>query len=106
MRKSQNKDAIQFLLDVKYLTQYEKAFQKLSEQLRPILNGGEMIIAKIEERNLMDANYYSLITAKNSKEIKSLLDKIPESQYHKEYIECVGLEKEDVKIITTVNVEF
>ncbi len=30
MRKSQNKDGIQFLLDVKYPIQYEKAFQKLS----------------------------------------------------------------------------
>tara|TARA_Y100000022_G_scaffold199814_1_gene213234 strand:+ start:2358 stop:2549 length:192 start_codon:yes stop_codon:yes gene_type:complete len=63
-------------------------------------------LQKIEERNLVDANYYSLITAKNSQELKSLLYKIPESQYQKEYRECIGLEKEDVKIITTFNVEF
>ena len=106
MRKSENKVGIQFFLDVKYPIQYEKAFQMLSEQLRPILNGGEMIIAKIEERNLMDANYYTLITAKNSEELKSLLDKVPETQYHKDYVEKIGLEKGDVKIISTVNVEF
>ena len=106
MRESENKIGIQFFLDVKYPTQYEKAFLKLSEQLRPILNGGEMTIAKIEERNLMNANYYTFITAKNTEELKSLLDKIPETQHHKDYIESIGLEKGDVKIITTVNVEF
>ena len=106
MRKSENKIGIQFFLDVKYPPQYEKAFLKLSDQLRPILNGGEMIIAKIEERNLMDANYYTLITAKNKEELRSLLDKVPETQHHKGYTESIGLEKGDVKIITTVNVEF
>ena len=54
----------------------------------------------------MKANYYTLITAKNSEELKSLLDKVPETQYHKDYKESIGLEKGDVKIITTVNVEF
>ena len=63
-----------------------------------------MIIAKIEERNLMDANYYTLITAKNSEELKSLLDKIPESQYKRIYRVCWSRRR--CKIITTVNVEF
>tara|TARA_B100001057_G_scaffold484487_1_gene562645 strand:+ start:1593 stop:1793 length:201 start_codon:yes stop_codon:yes gene_type:complete len=65
-----------------------------------------MIIAKNEERNLMGANYYTLITAKNSEELKFLLDKVPETQYNKDYKESIGLEKGDVKIITTVKVEF
>tara|TARA_B100001093_G_scaffold71973_1_gene62563 strand:- start:433 stop:822 length:390 start_codon:yes stop_codon:yes gene_type:complete len=103
---SENKVGIQFFLDVKYPDQYENAFIKLREQLSPMANGRDMIIAKITERNVMNANYYTLITAKNSEQLKSFLDTVPTTQYHKDYKEKIGLDKGDVKIITTVNVEF
>ena len=54
----------------------------------------------------MNANYYTLITAKNSEQLKSFLDTVPKTQYHKDYKDKIGLENGDVKIITTVNVEF
>ena len=57
-------------------------------------------------RNVMNANYYTLITAKNSEQLKSFLDTVPKTQYHKDYKDKIGLENGDVKIITTVNVEF
>ena len=101
-----NKVGMQFFLDVKYPDQYENAFLMLREQLRPMANGADMIIAKISERNVMNANYYTLITAKNSEKLKSLLHTLPTTQYHKDYKEKIGLAKGDVKIITTVNVDF
>ena len=103
---SENKVGIQFFLDVKYPEQYENAFLNLREQLKPIVKGGDMIIAKISERNVMNANYYTLITAKNSEHLKSLLDTVPKTKYHKEYRDKIGLAEGNVKIITTVNVEF
>ena len=103
---SENKVGIQFFLDVKYPDQYENAFIKLREQLSPMANGRDMIIARITERNVMNANYYTLITAKNSEQLKSFLDTVPTTQYHKDYKEKIGLDKGDVKIITTVNVKF
>ena len=103
---SVNKVGIQFFLDVKYPEQYENAFLNLREQLKPIVKGGDMIIAKISERNVMNANYYTLITAKNSEHLKSLLDTVPKTKYHKEYRDKIGLSEGIVKIITTVNVEF
>ena len=103
---SDNKVGMQFFLDVKYPDQYENAFLMLREQLRPMANGADMIIAKISERNVMNANYYTLITAKNSEQLKSFLDTVPKTQYHKDYKDKIGLENGDVKIITTVNVEF
>jgi len=78
----------------------------LREQLSPMANGRDMIIARITERNVMNANYYTLITAKNSEQLKTFLDTVPTTQYHKDYKEKIGLDKGDVKIITTVNVEF
>ena len=101
-----NKVGMQFFLDVKYPDQYENAFLMLREQLRRMANGADMIIAKISERNVMNANYYTLITAKNSEQLKSFLDALPKTQYHKDYKDKIGLENGDVKIITTVNVEF
>ena len=106
MYNSENKVGIQFFLDVKYPEQYENAFIKLREQLRLMYTDIDMIIAKITERNIMNANYYTLNTAKNSKKLKSLLDTLPTTQYHKDYKEKIGLAKGDVKIITTVNVDF
>ena len=106
MNNSENKVGIQFFLDVKYPEQYENAFIKLREQLRLMYTDIDMIIAKITERNVMNANYYTLITAKNSEQLKSFLDTVPKTQYHKDYKDKIGLENGDVKIITTVNVEF
>ena len=106
MNNSENKVGIQFFLDVKYPEQYENAFIKLREQLKLMYTDIDMIIAKITERNVMNANYYTLITAKNSEKLKSLLDTLPTTQYHKDYKEKIGLAKGDVKIITTVNIDF
>ena len=103
---SENKVGMQFFLDVKYPKQYENAFLNLREQLKPMAKGGDMIIAKISERNVLNANYYTLITAKNSEQLKSFLDTVPKTKYHKEYIDIIGLDKGDVKIVATVNVEF
>lgn len=103
---SENKVGMQFFLDVKYPKQYENAFLNLREQLKPIAKGGDMIIAKISERNVLNANYYTLITAKNSEQLKSFLDTVPKTKYHKEYKDIIGLDKGDVKIVATVNVEF
>ena len=103
---SENKVGMQFFLDVKYPKQYENAFLNLREQLKPLAKGGDMIIAKILERNVLNANYYTLITAKNSEHLKSFLDTVPKTKYHKEYKDIIGLDKGDVKIVATVNVEF
>tara|TARA_B100000945_G_C20106869_1_gene468462 strand:+ start:75 stop:452 length:378 start_codon:yes stop_codon:yes gene_type:complete len=103
---SENKVGMQFFLDVKYPDQYENAFLNLRNQLKPMAKGGDMIIAKISERNVMNANYYTLITGKNSEQLKSFLDTVPKTQYHKEYKDKIGLDKGDVKIVAIVNVEF
>ena len=103
---SENKVGMQFFLDVKYPKQYENAFLNLRKQLKPMAKGGDMIIAKISERNVLNANYYTLITAKNSEHLKSFLDTVPKTKYHKEYKDIIGLDKGDVKIVATVNVEF
>ena len=103
---SENKVGMHFFLDVKYPDQYENAFLNLREQLKPMAKGGDMIIAKISERNVMNANYYTLITGKNSEQLKSFLDTVPKTQYHKEYKDKIGLDKGDVKIVAIVNVEF
>ena len=103
---SENKVGMHFFLDVKYPDQYENAFLNLRNQLKPMAKGGDMIIAKISERNVMNANYYTLITGKNSEQLKSFLDTVPKTQYHKEYKDKIGLDKGDVKIVAIVNVEF
>lgn len=103
---SENKVGMQLFLDVKYPDQYENAFLNLRNQLKPMAKGGDMIIAKISERNVMNANYYTLITGKNSEQLKSFLDTVPKTQYHKEYKDKIGLDKGDVKIVAIVNVEF
>jgi len=64
-----------------------------------------MIIVKITERNVMNANYSTLITAKNSVQLKSFLDSLLTTQFHKDYKEKIGLAKGDDKIITIFNIE-
>tara|TARA_B100001027_G_C15986755_1_gene206532 strand:- start:167 stop:334 length:168 start_codon:yes stop_codon:yes gene_type:complete len=53
----------------------------------------------------MNANYSTLITAKNSVQLKSFLDTLLTTQFHKDYKEKIGLAKGDDKIITIFNIE-
>ncbi|MFL2600557.1 MAG: hypothetical protein ACJ0PU_00285 [Flavobacteriaceae bacterium] len=105
-KKPQNKIGVQFFLDVKYPELYENAFLKLRKQIEPILDGGEMTIAKIHDGEVMNANYYTLIRGKDIEHLRFILDTIPKTQYHKDYKIKIGLEKGDVKIISSVSVEF
>ena len=105
-KKPQNKIGVQFFLDVKYPELYEKAFVKLRKQIEPILDGGKMTIVKIHDGEVMNANYYTLITAEDIKHLRFILDTIPKTQYHKDYKVKIGLEKGDVKIISSASVEF
>ena len=105
-KRSQNKVGVQFFLDVKYPELYENAFLKLRKQIEPILDGGEMTIAKIHDGEVMNANYYTLIRGKDIEHLRFILDTIPKTQYHKDYKIKIGLEKGDVKIISSASVEF
>ena len=105
-KKSPNKIGVQFFLDVKYPELYENAFLKLRKQIEPILDGGEMTIAKIHDGEVMNANYYTLIRAKDIEHLRFILDTIPKTKYHKDYKIKIGLEKGDVKIISSASVEF
>ncbi len=104
--KTKNKIGVQFFLDVKYPELYENAFLKLRKQIEPILDGGEMIMAKIHDGEVMNANYYTLIKAKDIEHLRFILDTIPKTQYHKDYKIKIGLEKGYVKIISSASVEF
>ena len=106
IKKPENKIGVQFFLDVKYPELYENAFFKLRKQIKPILDGGEMTIAKIHDGEVMNANYYTLIMAKDIDHLRFILDTIPKTQYHKDYKVKIGLEKGDVKIISSASVEF
>ena len=105
-KRSQNKVGVQFFLDVKYPELYENAFLKLRKQIEPILDGGKMTIAKIHDGEVMNANYYTLIRGKDIEHLRFILDTIPKTQYHKDYKIKIGLEKGDVKIISSASVEF
>ena len=76
---------MQFTFDVKYPELYENAFLKLRKQIKPILDGGEMTIAKIHDGEVMNANYYTLIMAKDIEHLRFILDTIPKTQYHEDY---------------------
>lgn len=64
-----------------------------------------MIIVKITERNVMNANYSTLITAKNSVQLKSFLGTPLTTQFYKDYKQKIGLAKGYEKIITIFNIE-
>ena len=68
---------MQFFFDVKYPELYENAFLKLRKQIKPILDGGEMTIAKIHDGEVMNANYYTLIMAKDIEHLRFILIQYP-----------------------------
>tara|TARA_B100000945_G_C19890568_1_gene371475 strand:+ start:279 stop:446 length:168 start_codon:yes stop_codon:yes gene_type:complete len=54
----------------------------------------------------MNANYYTLITGRDIEHLRFIKDTIPKTQYHKDYKVKIGLAKGDVKIISSVSLEF
>ena len=100
-----NKVGIQFFLDVKYPEIYEKAYREYRDNLYPILDGASMYMAKIDRNILGNSNYINIVIAKNNEHLDTLLEKVSNSDYHKEYHLSIGLDKGDVKVISVVRFE-
>ena len=100
-----NKVGIQFFLDVRYPEIYEKAYREYRDNLYPILDGASMYMAKIDRNILGNSNYINIVIAKNNEHLDTLLEKVSNSDYHKEYHLSIGLDKGDVKVISIVRFE-
>ena len=100
-----NKVGIQFVLDVRYPEIYEKAYREYRDNLYPILDGASMYMAKIDRNILGNSNYINIVIAKNNEHLDTLLEKVSNSDYHKEYHLSIGLDKGDVKVISVVRFE-
>ena len=100
-----NKVGIQFFLDVRYPEIYEKAYREYRDNLYPILDGASMYMAKIDRNILGNSNYINIVIAKNNEHLDTLLEKVSNSDYHKEYHLSIGLDKGDVKVISVVRFE-
>ena len=83
--ESKNKVGIQFFLDVRYPEIYEKAYREYRDNLYPILDGASMSMAKIDRNILGNSNYINIVIAKNNEHLDTLLEKVSNSDYHKEY---------------------